>query len=1044
MAPARLLLALLLFVIPEPVNGQGVTTAGLVGVVTGPDSVGIEGAVVDIENTSNGERRRTITGPRGRFFADYLTLGGPYMVTARSIGFHPAALGGAMLSLGERQRMDFTLVPMTIELASLEVMSTADALVNAGRTGPAQTIRDSVISRMPVRARDFAQLAYLSPQAVRSPVGGVSIAGQSDRLNGFQIDGATNLDLTGFAGGEGFGTPGAPSGVRTLSVEAIQELQILTAPFDVRYGTFAAGLVNAVTRSGSNRWEGSISAYFEDRQLTGKDSSGQRLDDFHTSELAFTLGGPIVRNRASFFVDIGLQRDVTPQATPAIGVDTTGGADSAGTGMTNASATRFQDILRTQYGQDAGSFAAAPERRPSGNLFAKLTLVPAVNQRIELSYNHARGNPRTPGFRSPYEYYGLSSNGEAKPGRINSVRATWTTSRARLANELNVAWLGVRERCRPASSFAEIVVRVDEGMLGAGETGLCGVNHSDQDIAELTDNLTLYRGNHQYTFGTHLELIRTERATVQQPAGHWEFTNLDSLAAAVPSSFRRSLVNPLQPGGPAANLGINQVGFYAQDQWAVSSRLTLTAGIRVDVPFLTSRPVRNPALQAALGIDNSRTPSGHPLWSPRLGFSWSLAHLGFVRGGIGYFAGRPAYHWLSSTYTSNGLNVLDLYCDSTDVPAFTLDPANQPTSCGSGSGPSAPASEVAYLSPAFRFPRNLRLSLGTDLRLGAGLVGTVDLLFIRSTNQYDVTDVNLQQAGVAAGEGGRILYGSIDGAGTATPSRRSAAFGPVVEVRNASGDRSFMATAQIQRRFSAGAEVSVAYTFTDSRDRMSAGGDLAAGNLGSTILDGSLDARRLAVSSYSVPHKISVAAFLDLPLRARFSLFYVGYSGEPFTYRVLGDVNADGVTSFGATQSNDAAYVPLDSTDISLSDPAQWASLNTFIESRSCLRAQRGRLVRRNSCRDPFRSLVNARVSKVFPTMRGQSFEVIVDVFNVLNLLNRDWGVSRTTSGISLLRLDGYDVAAQRGIYRFIPRDPRSRNTEATRWRIQLGGRYTF
>ena len=131
---------------------------------------------------------------------------------------------------------------------------------------------------MPIRSRDFSQLVYLSPQAVLTPSGGVSIAGQSDRLNGFQIDGATNLDLIGFAGGGGFGTPAASSGVRTLSVEALRELQILSAPFDVRFGTFAGGLVNAVTRSGSNRWEGSLSGYFEDKALTGRTppASGRR------------------------------------------------------------------------------------------------------------------------------------------------------------------------------------------------------------------------------------------------------------------------------------------------------------------------------------------------------------------------------------------------------------------------------------------------------------------------------------------------------------------------------------------------------------------------------------------------------------------------------------------------------------------------------------------------------------------------------------------------------------------------------------------------
>ncbi|MEO7476237.1 MAG: carboxypeptidase regulatory-like domain-containing protein, partial [Gemmatimonadales bacterium] len=336
MNPLKTTLLLVVTAWPLAVGGlaaQGVTTAALFGTVTASDSNALEDAVVTVTNTATGERWQTDTRARGRYVFEYLSVGGPYVVEARAIGFAPARVPEILLSLGERRRSDFSLLPAVVKLHEISVVAVTDPLVNPGRTGPAQTLGDSLISRMPVRSRDFAQLVYLSPQAVLTPSGGVSIAGQSDRLNGFQIDGATNLDLIGFAGGGGFGTPAASSGVRTLSVEALQELQILTAPFDVRYGTFAGGLVNAVTRSGSNRWQGSFSGYFEDKALTGKDSTGLRAADFSTKELAFTLGGPIVRDRAAFFLDLGLQRDLIPQSEPAIGSDTTGGADSAGVGI---------------------------------------------------------------------------------------------------------------------------------------------------------------------------------------------------------------------------------------------------------------------------------------------------------------------------------------------------------------------------------------------------------------------------------------------------------------------------------------------------------------------------------------------------------------------------------------------------------------------------------------------------------------------------------------------------------------------------------------
>ena len=1026
-------------------TAQGVTTAAMFGAVVGADSTPIVDAVISVTNISTGERWQTATRSHGRYVLEYLSLGGPYVVEARSIGFAPTSRIGIELSLGERRRVDLTLSVAVLELPEIAVTAALDPLVNAGRTGPAQTISDSVISRLPVRSRDFAQLVYLSPQAVLTPLGGVSIAGQSDRLNGFQIDGATNLDLTGASGGGGVGTPAANSGVRTLSVEALRELQILTAPFDVRYGTFAGGLVNAVTRSGSNRWTGSLSGYLEDQALTGKDSTGERAADFSTKELALTLAGPIVRDRAAFFLDFGLQRDLTPQAVPGIGSDTTGGADSAGVGIRSASAVRFQEILRDAYGVDAGSFTAAPERRPSGNVFAKVTVQPALNHRLELSHNYGQGSPESPGGRAPYVVYALTSNGTRIPGSINATRLTWTTARGgRLANELNVAYLRVRERCESPVRFPELQVLADSASLVAGATGFCTGNFSNQNVWELTDNLSWYHGTHQLTFGTHTELIRTQRADVAQPLGHWEFSSLDALQAGLPEAYFRTLTNPLQPDGPARDLDINQLGFYVQDQWTATPKLTLTAGIRMDVPFFTSSPVGNPLLRSELGIDNTRTPAGHPLWAPRLGFSYDLRGRGFLRGGVGLFAGRPAYHWLSTVYAFNGLRAPMLFCEGPDVPAFTLDPDSQPDTCGSGSV--TPTFEVNYFNPSFRFPRNFRVALGADLRLPGGMVGTLDFLYVRGVNQYYAHDVNLRPTGIAAGEGGRVLYGTIDPAtGEATPNRRSAAFGSVIEVRNASGDRSFVATAQLQKRFLGGAEIGLAYTYTDSKDRMSAASDLAAPNIGDiNILDGTLDVRRLATSRYSVPHKITFVGAFDLPLRVRLSLFYNRFSGAPYTYRILGDANADGVVFLSRQVHNDPVYVPRDAADISLADPAQWEDMDRFIRSQPCLREQRGRLLRRNSCRDPWVSLMNARLSKIFPTVGGQSIELIADVFNVLNLLDGGWAVRRGINDTYILLPVGYDEVNQRGIYFFGPSDTNVRDVEATRWRMQLGARYTF
>lgn len=185
--------------------------------------------------------------------------------------------------------------------------------------------------------------------------------------------------------------------------------------------------------------------------------------------------------------------------------------------------------------------------------------------------------------------------------------------------------------------------------------------------------------------------------------------------------------------------------------------------------------------------------------------------------------------------------------------------------------------------------------------------------------------------------------------------------------------------------------------------------------------------------------KVTLVGALDLPLKARLTLFYNGSSGAPFTYRVEGDANADGVTAFGGLQLNDPVYVPRDAADITLAEPDQWADPDNYIRSHPCLREQRGQLLRRNSCRNPWVSLMNARVSTVFPTVRGQSVELIADLFNGLNFLDGEWAVRRSIGGTAILRLVGYDPVNQRGIYVFQTRDANRRDLEATRSRMQVG-----
>jgi hypothetical protein len=295
----------------------------------------------------------------------------------------------------------------------------------------------------------------------------------------------------------------------------------------------------------------------------------------------------------------------------------------------------------------------------------------------------------------------------------------------------------------------------------------------------------------------------------------------------------------------------------------------------------------------------------------------------------------------------------------------------------------------------------------------------------------------------SAGEDGRLLYGSFDADGNLTTDRRDPTYGRVTEMRNSRGDRAFSGTAQLQKRFGAGADVTLAYTYTDARDRIAGNCFRIDCNLDVEPLDGTLNDRRLTASGFESRHKVTLGAVAELPLHFRLGVFYNGYSGHAYTYTMFGDVNADGF------DLNDAAYLPTDAADVTLGSPTQWARFDTLIRSQPCLNAQRGHVMRRNSCRGSWATLIDARLSQSLGLGRGQSLELTMDLFNALNFFDRDWGVQRTLAVDPqaqpvILELIGYDQANQRGIYNFLPPDRRARDDEATRWRMQFGARYAF
>jgi hypothetical protein len=1018
-------------------SAQGVTDAAIEGRIVSADSTPVEQAIVHVTNTSTGERWKSTTSARGRYFIEYLSVGGPYRIEVVAIGYQPARRDSIRLALGQRLTAHFTLTPAVLQLEEITVTG-PDPRFDPARTGPAQTITDSIIARLPVKRRDYTELALLSPQVTKSPSGGLSFAGQHDRFNSIQIDGTNNNDPFGRAQ-SGNGTPGWAVGLTAFVPEAVKELQVVSAPFDVRYGGFSGGLINAVTRSGTNQVEGSILGYFENAGLTGTDATGSRASEFSRKELGLTLGGPIVRDRVAAFVTADWREEVIPQSEPVPSTAT----DAAGYGKL----VRFQELLGS-HGVEPGSFSAGAFHAPTRKLFVKVTAQLGVGSRLMVSHNYGHGKVRDGTLGRGPGYYPLSSSGAEGPETIHATRLAWTRAvGGRFSNKLILARVGDRRTCLPVSGFPTVSLPADGTDLLAGVLEGCLGLQKGHTLWELIDDFGMVAGNHRLLFGIHGERIAMVDDVVRSPAGHWFFDSLDSLEQGDPARYLRDF--PFAGDSQVAFVA-NQISLYLQDQWLPTPRLTLTAGLRADVPTIPDTPSKHlVAAEAPLRINTALTPSGNVLWSPRLGVNYDLSGRGttVLRGGAGLFAGHPAYVWFRNVYSSTGARALTIDCRGGAVPAFTLDPGDQPAACAD-TLPMAPA--FTYFDPGFRYPQTLKLAVGADHLLPGGIVGTLDFLYTRSVNSVLAADVNLVgPVATAFGEGGRAIYGTIDPeTGEATPARRSGDLRGVYQLRNGGGDRSYSVTVQLQKEFPNGTGLSAAYTHTDAKDRMHMNADIGILNAGSTPVSGTLEDRELRTSFWERAHKVTLAVTTDLPFGFRFGLTYFGMSGAPYTYIVRGDPNADGFPP-DFDVSNDVVYLPRDATDITLFDPADYAALDSLIRRESCLRNQRGRLLARNSCRDPWVHETAAQLSKVFPLGGRRALEVTADLFNLWSFLDRDWGEVRATAmdignTVPMMELLGWDADQGRGVYRPIPVSRRGIDVEASRWRMQLGATLTF
>jgi hypothetical protein len=1008
-------------------HAQGVTTVAIRGTVRMADGSDAEGARVVVQSTATGFAFDTEVR-RGRFLIQGLEAGGPYTVTIRRIGALARRWDSVFLTLGEPLELHAVLEPAAVELDSVVVVGVSQPPLSCCDGGTATTLSDSLVHRLPSLNRNVYDFLRLVPQIstrIGFAPGGISGGGVGFRLNSFLTNGVSERSLAG-------GQPPEFAGGKSLPFEAVRDYQVLLAPFDVRYGDFAGSLVNTVTRSGANHFEGSAFVY-------GRSDALARSGDlaalpYERWQFGASVSGPIVRDRLQFLVASEFQRLESPMVGPFVGQ-----ADGASPPVPVGSAdlARLESILG-QYGLRSGSGGAVSNRNRISSVFARAdAALPKWGSRAVLWLNYSDVRNRAFSRQTSPDTFALSSHAAEQAFGTRTVAfQLYSTLRRRGGghNELSIARRSLPFEAVPA--VREPIVRVDAPATTGGLTTLVtgsapqaqGAVAQNWDV-NVRDDLTLGLGaSHVANAGLEAEWFRVGPGGLQNAYGTWTFLSLDSLMAGQAERFELAR----NFGSADVPLTGRQFAAYAGDQWLVGARVSLTMGLRADLLAVNGRAPYNPLVDSLFGRRTDRAPGRTVELSPRLGFTWDVQGRARdqLRGGLGIFTGRPPLAWYHVALQNYGVGIGTLRCgplpgDLGLPPPFDPDPFEPPVTCAGGAGVSAPPpGDVELVESDLRMARTLRGVLAYERRLPGGLLGTVEGLVTR--NLSDFVFVNLNLVGPqGADRRGRVLYGGIDSLGRGRPVRVTDSLPSVIELQNVSRNHSVQVSASLARQFEGGFAATASYTWSRVRDVQT---PLRVNNRGIVnwslrAVSGRHDDLSPGISLNDVPHRVTLAGTWRAPWRrwlTELSLLYVGESGSPFTYRAggaggRGDLNADGAL-------NDPLYVPRSAgnpdeivfTGVSAeagadNSPAaqearvlsQRATFEQFIRNSSCLRRQRGRIVARNSCREPWAHTTAASLRQLIP-IGAQTLEVQLDVFNLLNLLDGDWGQRRVANPVLL------------------------------------------
>lgn len=1040
------LICLLLTLLSLDVMAQ-ITTASLRGVVQNLSKEALVGATVSLTQSKTGVAYYYVVDRDGRFAIHGIKPDDGYKLEVSYLGYDNYCISDMTLRVGESRNID---VAMRENLASVgAVVVEAD---NVKSAGVVENYSREVIESLPSVSRSLYDVVRLTPQANATKGGGMSYGGVANRYNSFMVNGIANNDMYGLSSS---GTNGGLSNANPVSLDAIAQIEVAVASYDVRMSGFSGGMINAVTKSGTNEFAGSAYSYFNNQDLYGTTpgqnvANREKLQQQTNQIYGVTFGGPIVKDKVFFFVS-GEYNEKSSPSSHYWGFD--------GAVLLEDELQRISSRYESLTGYDGGGVGRRDVKQRSGSLLANIDW--RINSRNRLSASYSYLDARAEEYANTLSSFTFVGSGYANYSTAHHLAISLESQLGdRLHNTLSVGFSRVGDGRKPdvEGAMPSVIIK-NTGSTGGvtvniGNNRYAGVNSLIQNVLTLTDNLIFERGAHSFTFGMHHELYNIHNRYLANSYGTYTYNSIADFEQDNAAMYEYNYTDPSVTGstvwGPRFKAA--ELNLYAQDDWDVGRGFRLVYGLRATLPLIFNTPTPNEEFNGGdiakrYGIRIGDVPQSQILFSPRVGLSWRRYYDEGVLSaevGSGIFTGQVPFVWVVNNYSNTGVEQKGLRLMGKTEGGKVVESAADFSVTPSPTTISNTSFMLNAMDSKFRYPQNFKANAAVGYKSFNGWSARVEALYTKAINNVVFRNVAVEQSG-------DMVYavssdGGVKGGALPKYNKIVSDYSAIYYMENTSRGYSYSLSGSVSKEFDFGLSLAASYTFGHSYSVCDVPSTSSSSNWNRNYnLD--LNNPELSLSTYDIPHKVSLAATFHKRYSQLFDvtagLVYQMTSGQRYsvTFGESVDFNGDGV--FGST----LMYIPTEQelSVMQFADAESAARWNDYINSDSYLRSNRGSFAERNAMQAPAEHRIDLHLAHGFYFGREsrRKIELSVDVMNFGNLLCRHWGSYYNLSGWRMQPVNVVGMENGAPVYKFTSGEL-SFDDLASRWHMQFGARIVF